>query len=328
VAWTKAQTEKLRSLYIQGITGKAAAARLHKTPDAVVNKAGRLGLRAPPPPAVPAQPTDRQLTKELERERKAKGRMAEKLQRMIQSHDIPVVEYLGEEYTFGAISDTHYGSLWERPDLVEKAYAIMKAAGITQVFHAGDFCEGSGMRKGHEHQVVVVGADNQVRHAHELHPKIEGMTTYFILGTHDLSFMVGAGHNIGPDLASRDDLVYLGGETATVPIKIGKTLIQLRVVHPGKGTSYALSYMPQKYIEALPGGRKPDIAILGHFHKALFMPMYRNVPSFLAGCLQSQTDWMARKMLAAEMGFWIISVKATSQGLASVKGEWVCFFEL
>ncbi len=322
--WSATDEQKLRGLYGQGTVGREAAAQLGRSRDSVIKKAGRLGLSRP----AEASPAAAAPTQELERERRTNARLVERIQQMIQSHDLPVVEYMGKSAKFGAISDTHYGSLWERPDLVLKAYEIMHHEGIKDVFHAGDFCEGSGMRKGHEHQVVSVGADNQVARAHDLHPQIDGMTTHFILGSHDLSFHKNAGHNIGERLAERKDLEYLGKITATVPIKVGGTTLRLSLEHPGKGSAYALSYQLQKYIEALPGGRKPDILIMGHYHKALFMPMYRNVPAFEAGCFQSQTDWMRERNLAADLGFWIIEVHATKDGIARVKGEFTPFFEL
>ena len=323
-SWTKAEEANLKELYGRNVTGKHAASILGRSADSVIKKAGRMGLSKPteasPVPAAPA--------KELERERRTNAKLVERLQRMIQSHDLPVVEYMGKSAKFGAISDTHYGSLWERPDLVRKAYEIMDKEGIKDVFHAGDFCEGSGMRKGHEHQVICVGADNQVARVHDLHPQHTGMTTHFILGCHDLSFHKNAGHNIGERLAERKDLDFLGTETAVVPLKVGGTMLQLALEHPGKGTSYALSYQIQKYIEALPGGRKPDILLVGHYHKAFYMPMYRNVIAFQAGCFQSQTDWMRRMNLAAHLGFWMIEVHATHEGIARVKGEFTPFFEL
>lgn len=322
--WTETEEQKLRECYQQGFVGQEAAAILGRTVDSISKKVLRMGLTsAPDPSPVPPAPT-----KELERERRTNAKLVERLQRMIQSHDLPVVEYLGESAKFGAISDTHYGSLWERPDLVRKAYEIMDKEGIKDVFHAGDFCEGSGMRRGHEHEVICVGADNQVKRAKDLHPQHTGMTTHFILGCHDLSFHKNAGHNIGEQLAERKDLHFLGTETAVVPLKVGGTMLQLALEHPGKGTSYALSYQIQKYIEALPGGRKPDILLVGHYHKAFYMPMYRNVIAFQAGCFQSQTDWMRRMNLAAHLGFWMIEVHATHEGIARVKGEFVPFFEL
>ena len=322
--WTEGEEDALRAALNSKCSMEEAAEYLNRSKDSTARKASRMGLARPLPAAPPVQPTD----KRLEREQDTNRKLRERMQQMIQTHDVPVIEYMGEAARWGVVSDPHLGSLWERPDLLLKAYEIMHQEGITRVFHAGDMCEGSGMRRGHEHEVSVVGADNQVKHVHDVYPQIEGMTTHFILGSHDLSFKVAAGHNIGERLAERKDLIYLGGETADVPIKIGETTVIVRIAHPGKGTSYALSYQPQKYIEALSGGRKPDILFLGHYHKALFMPMYRNVPSFLCGCLQSQTDWMRRGMLAAEMGFWIVAVGTTNQGLAKVTGTWYPFFEI
>lgn len=344
-SWSHAELKLLRELAADGIKSGEIARAVCALSGRVVSAAQvrtiaserNIPLRNTGGRSASAAP-DADATKELNRERQTRERLQAAMQAMIQTHDVPVAQYHRTSGRFGVVSDTHYGSLWERPDLVQKAYRIMRREGIRSVYHAGDFCEGSGMRRGHEHELAVVGADAQVRHALNVHPHFKGMTTYFILGRHDLSFHKNAGHNIAAALAARDDLVSLGGEqvghqvvgttSAWVPLKIGKTTINMLLEHPGKGTAYALSYQVQKMIEALPGGRKPEILVVGHYHKAEFLPNYRNVAAFQAGCLESQTDWMREHNIAAHVGFWMTEVRATRQGLARIKGEFTPFFEL
>jgi len=275
----------------------------------------------------PSQP-DKKLIKQLEAEQRRNERLGAKVQETIQRHQTPVNEYFGNRYRYGLVSDTHFGSLWERPDLLQKAYGIMQREGIKDVYHAGDMLEGSGMRKGHEHEVVLVGLDKQVAHCHEKYPEVKGMKTYFIVGSHDLSFFKDSGAHPGPRIADRDDLIQIGqGSYACIPIKVGKTILRLAVEHPRKGTSYALSYQPQKHIDAISGGQKPHLLHIGHYHKAELLPCYRNIITLQAGCFQSQTDWMREGGLAAHLGFWMCEVRATKVGIARYKAEFVPFFE-
>ncbi len=81
----------------------------------------------------------------------------------------------------------------------------------------------------------------------------------------------------------------------------------LALIHPSGGTAYALSYKPQKWAESLSGGKKPDIAGIGHFHK-IEQLFYRNIHIFQTGTFESQTPFMARKGLAAMVGAWILSI--------------------
>jgi len=96
----------------------------------------------------------------------------------------------------------------------------------------------------------------------------------------------------------------------------------------GRSVFSGNSYKPQKYVESLPGGRKPHVLLMGHFHKAEYMPVYRNVATFQVGTLQSQTPhFMRPKGLQAHLGFWIIEVRTTKDGLARVGGSFVPFYE-
>ena len=102
-------------------------------------------------------------------------------------------------------------------------------------------------------------------------------------------------------------------------------VLRVALLHPDGGTAYALSYKSQKIIEAWEGGSKPHIIGIGHFHKAEFMPRYRNVKAIQAGCFQNQTPYMARKALAAHVGGWIVEI-VLGELYNVVRTEFVEFF--
>jgi len=108
----------------------------------------------------------------------------------------------------------------------------------------------------------------------------------------------------------REDIEYLGMDTARFVVKRPKERdIAIDMMHPDGGVSYALSYKPQKIIESLESGTKPDVLLVGHFHKAFTLPAYRGVCCILAGCTQRQTAFMARNGLAAHVGAHIVEVR-------------------
>jgi hypothetical protein len=86
------------------------------------------------------------------------------------------------------------------------------------------------------------------------------------------------------------------------------------------------AYKPQKIIESLEGGTKPDMLGIGHFHKAEMMPSYRNVAGVQAGTFERQTPFMARGGLAAHVGGWIIDV-TVGEGHNVIRGEFVAVYE-
>mgnify|MGYP000504064655 CR=1 FL=1 len=184
------------------------------------------------------------------------------------------------------------------------------------------------MYRGHEYEIRIHGADNQVNYCCEVYPQVSGITTYFITGNHDLSFWKQAGIDIGTRISEkRQDLVYLGPEEADIIIKNGNGQIKLRLVHPGRGSAYALSYHPQKYIEALTGGEKPNAIFMGHYHKSELLPNYRNVVLIQGGCMQSQTPYMRRQNIAAMIGFWIVEFGIEGNSIVRLKAEFFPYYE-
>jgi hypothetical protein len=118
---------------------------------------------------------------------------------------------------------------------------------------------------------------------------------------------------------------FLGEEQARVQFETPIGPWTLGLAHPGGGSAYALSYKPQKIIESLEGGTKPDVLCIGHYHKAEFMPSYRNVAVIQSGTFQRQTPFMARQGLAAHVGGWIVDV-VKGNGSNTIGTEFVAFY--
>lgn len=236
---------------------------------------------------------------------------------------LSVHDWYGKHAKIGVVSDTHIGSLFCNLDLLQAAYRVFRKEGIQSVYHPGDLVDGEKMYTGHEYEIYAHGFDAQVREAVETYPCYKDIRTYFITGNHDHAYWKSIGASVGEAVAGRrDDMIFLGMDQHDV--KIGKLI--LRLIHPGKGTAYAISYHPQKYIEALTGGEKPHILLMGHYHKMEEI-FYRNVHLFQSGTIQSQTPYMKRNNNAAMMGFWIIDIWQNAQGIGSVQSKWFPHFE-
>lgn len=212
---------------------------------------------------------------------------------------------------FGLLGDTHLNSKYAQITHLHSFYDECHRQGIRHIYHAGDIDEGEQMRMGHQYECCEQGADDHTRAIVKVYPKRSGIKTHFITGNHDASLLRRCGFNIGPAIASqRPDMEYLGQDCALVKLTPNCTL-ELR--HPWDGSAYALSYKPQKMIEAMSGGEKPNILAIGHFHKAEYL-FYRNIHCFQAGCFQGQTPFMKGKGLSSHMGGWIIEVIVNGDG--------------
>jgi len=227
-------------------------------------------------------------------------------------------------FKIGIVSDTHIGSNCQQITLLHEAYNIMNKQGVKKVFHAGDMIEGNGkLFRGQIYEMFLHGADSMINYTIRNYPKIKGMTTYVIGGSHDYSFYRDEGTDVLDAISKqRDDLKYIGMFGAFV--KFGK--ISIYVMHGSGGVAYARSYKMQKIIEQIPPEKKPHILLLGHYHVQCHLPTYRNVAGFQLPCFQTQTNYLMAKGLFPEVGFLILRITPSVKGIFKYDTEWYPFY--
>jgi hypothetical protein len=245
---------------------------------------------------------------------------------------IPLASFGKNEIAFGVASDKHMGSKYERLDALEALYDIFASEGITTVYDAGNFIDGEA--RFNKQDLSVHGMDDQLKYWAKHHPKRKGIKTYFIAGDdHEGWYHQREGINIGlhaqhiAQEMGRDDLIFLGymEHDIVIPAPEGET--RIRIVHAGGGSSYAISYTTQKLAESLSGGDKPEIMVIGHYHKAEYIH-YRNIHCFQAGCTQDQTPFMRKKRLSAHIGGWIVrATQAPDGSVQRCKSEYINFYD-
>lgn len=212
-------------------------------------------------------------------------------------------------YKFGAVGDNHLGSRYERLDVLKSLYQRFKEEGITTVYNTGNWIDGEA--RFNKHDLHTHGFDNQINYMIENYPQIKGIETHYVSGDdhegwYTQRFGIDTGRRLQQDAreAGRTDLVYLGHMEQDVILKHENGEIVIRVLHPGGGSSYALSYSVQKIVESYQEHEKPDILLVGHYHKAEYSYV-RGVHVIQTGCTQDQTPFMRKKKLAAHLGGWI-----------------------
>lgn len=232
---------------------------------------------------------------------------------------------------FGVIADTQFGSLYETVAEMQSTYRMFREEGIDTVLHAGDVLDGHGVYRGHEFELHKVGLDAQLAWFQEATADDEGLETFFITGNHDASYGARVGVDVGAALSARNPRWHcLGRDSGRIRLTTSDGRpYDVMLLHPGGGTAYALSYRVQKTIEQLEGGSKPQMIVLGHYHKAEYIPSYRNMAGLQAGCLQRQTPFMVRQSIAAHVGAWIIEVtpgRGADQLWNRTRAEFISFY--
>lgn len=220
-------------------------------------------------------------------------------------------KYEGREIKFMVVSDTHIGSDKSRLDALHWAYQYAHNQGIREVYHAGDITDGFYTnRMTSIKEQDGVGFQEQLKLVVDHYPRVDGMTTYYITGNHDITHMRNGFADLGETLAMvRPDMVYLGHNFAKVYLTERTTM---SLVHPTDGSANTLSLKLQKLIDNNPK-RKADLMFVGHYHKSLRMK-YKGSYGFLVPSFQDQTSFMLDNNLASDVGATIIHIKVDHDG--------------
>ena len=276
-------------------------------------------------------PLGQQKIKKLETEKTALTEALLQTLKRARPYEIPV-KTDQNTIRFGVIGDTQIGSLYQRLDALGLFYEQCASEGVMDILHAGDVLDGWKVYKGQEFELHPEGGSwaGQRKIFADKVPCIDGMRTVFITGNHDASFKKLIGMSPGEELGrARSDWKFIGEDTGTVILKAENgQRFTVQLLHPGGGTAYAVSYHAQKIIESLAGGQKPDLICIGHYHKGLYMPAYRNVACLLAGTFQDQSPFMVQHSLAAHVGGWIVSVALNERKklTSRMQCEWIGFY--
>lgn len=246
---------------------------------------------------------------------------------------IDTTAFENKTYKIGFITDDHLCNKAERLDVINAVFDIYEEEGITDVYNAGNWIDGEA--RFNKLDLHTFGMYNQVKYFVDNYPQKPGMNIHFIAGDDHEGWyqqregvIIGAYAEMIARKNGREDLHYLGYMERDIELKASEGSAVLRVVHPGGGTAYALSYQPQKLIESLTGGDKPQILLIGHYHKAEVLPAYRNVRAVQGGCGCDQTRFMRKKRIEAHIGAWIVEFQQSKDGAINrFKTEWLSFFD-
>ena len=143
-----------------------------------------------------------------------------------------------------------------------------------------------------------------------MYPKVNGMTTYYILGSHDETHYKNGQATVDHWVDKcRDDMKFIGQDIGEITLDNVKYLLD----HPGGGSAQALSYKAQKRIEILESHNKPKILLIGHYHKS-YVFSYRNVQCIQVPALCTKTQFQQKQGLINTVGGYFLKVYADKNG--------------
>lgn len=214
------------------------------------------------------------------------------------------------EITFGFVSDIHVGSKYFREDVLADIFRRFADDGVRNVVVPGNYLEGERASADHRRDLTQHGLEAQVDALVQAWPALKDTTTYALWGDdHEGWWAQSIGLDVGAYVeaafrrAGRADWIDIGFRQSPLLVQhavTGKASVVM-VDHPGGGSAYAVSYRPQKIVEAFGPGEKPDVIIMGHYHKMEFLNV-RGVWVVQAGCVQDQTRFMGKIPTEAHIG--------------------------
>lgn len=217
------------------------------------------------------------------------------------------------------VSCTHLGSKYQQITALREFVAYAQKQKVDAFVHAGDLEDGPVARHDNPHEVFKHDYQAMLDYCVETLPRTN-KPWYVISGNHDDWWTDKGGPNIISALCDRrDDLTFLGNSLGYLTFK--DTLIE--VYHMNSGSAYAYSYKLQKHIESLSPERKPNVCLMGNFHKFCAVN-YRNVLGLQLPAFQSQTPWMAGKSLVSEVAGVIVEIGLDRKGISPVSRFEIC----
>jgi hypothetical protein len=247
------------------------------------------------------------------------------------SHKAP--DDAGWTHVFGVTTDNHLCNKHSRLDVLNAAYDHFEREGITRVFNCGNWVDGEA-RFNKTELITRPGMDAQLEYMIDVWPVKKDIITEYIAGDdHEGWYQQREGVEVGrylqlkAEAQGRNDLKYLGYGEADVKLTHGSGSAVMRLVHPGGGSSYAISYTDQKRVESYSGGEKPNAELAGHYHK--FNIGYpREVWTAQCGTTCDQSMFMRKKRLQAHVGYAIIKIRQDETGaLTGFAPEWFPFYD-
>lgn len=279
-----------------------------------------------------ADVSPRRVREALERLGHGGYRVAEEAERVVlrrvppPSDNVHKLLFAGDRIRFGVVSDTHLGSKHERLEELHHAYRVFEDEGVDTVFHPGDLVAGVGIFPGQVNEIHQHTLEGQIDYAVANYPESKSVKTKLIGGNHDLE---GAFGKVGANPAvafcnQRPDFEYLGDYRAAIELEQGT---RIYLLHPKGGMGYAADYKVRKLAEGFEGGSKPNVMLVGHFHRRGQFEA-RGIQTLLCGCFESGGSFGVRLgMSDPAVGFHIVDMTVGDDGsVVRFSAEWFRFW--
>jgi predicted phosphodiesterase len=224
----------------------------------------------------------------------------------------------GATIKVGVISDLHAGSKYCANGKLTKAIEDMYSQGVRVIMVPGDLLDG--IYHHGKYEVSESGLEDQTQKLVSLLPNLPGLVYYAITGNHDQTFAAACGVNVGRYIedafrgVGRNDFLFVGQRCGYVDVG-GVTI---NMWHPTGSVGYATSYKLQRKVESYEPGNKPDILLVGHWHKQGYVQC-RAVHAFACPSMQFGGSDFGNSLIGdSTVGYIVLTLHTGPRGLESL----------
>ena len=188
-----------------------------------------------------------------------------------------------------AVADSHLGSDQENLNYLIRAFTYGYQNGSNIVLFVGDLTQGiyPFMSDAEKERGIIERPDLMANYAVDTIPFKEGVTIYAVSGNHDLSYFLNGYDVLDMISKQRDDIIYLGPNSADV--LIGKCKIHLcHSTYIGSNLS-TRSYFNRHFDIS----ERPNIFLTAHHHYAELSKIGNTYVQLLPALATAQTKQMA-----------------------------------
>lgn len=221
------------------------------------------------------------------------------------------------------VADPHYGSKYDRPDIMKQIYFECHKREISTIICAGDFTNGYyPRRKNYLFSSKVYDFDEMVDYVANTHPYSKYINFYTIGGNHDATYDITTGKQIIPEISKvRKDIIYLGQDLAD--ITVGS--LSLRVFHGYGKKTKTLEERVRRCYNKMNFEFAPDVMVLGHIHHSLYMPIEGTHIFQTAALVDEEYSTLDHSHLI-ERSCWFVNFEYDDEGaLTKVMPEYMSF---
>lgn len=221
---------------------------------------------------------------------------------------------------FWLLSDSHLWAKESALDELGEFYDRAKDKGVECFVHCWDLVDWAWVYSWQQFEQSEVWFNDQLELVKNKYPNV-WLPTYFIGGNHSESYLKWGWADIAKAIETvRKDLINLWFYDAT--IKINWITIQLR--HWWGGSSYALDYKLNKFIDKIPAWKEPDIFALWHYHQALYA-LHRDIHWFLPWSFLKENMLSKRFQLWNTVWWWIVEIEKDTKWRSKINMEYIKF---